>query len=632
MPNESPRRLRLGRSSSRTYSRSRHGDFLTGLFPDDGARVACVACAWKGGSIALPFDQGRRDKPATTKRRYEAKRKAEENQLSFEALEADPNLGEDEWQLLLVLLLQKRLVFHNSLHDLLMMSAGTRHWAGVDLGDQLEWDSMLAHRILRPNSSAGLDNAARELGIGQKEGLDAVQDWLRKAKKPKGRYDLVPWSIIEKYVKVDAETTFTLFEQQKLHFKEEEDPARMFGECIREFQLAVTLMRIENRGIGYDAKRSIEAAEEMERKVKDITAELPFKLTSQGARKYFIEQGLQPERMTPAGAPSIDAEQIREWAKEGVPFAAEYRDASKAKRAASMWYRGYAEKLGDDGRLRCRYRQVKSSRAGTGDNDDSGARSGRLSVERVNLQAMPKGDKIEEGMVPVRDLLLAKKGHRLVSLDMSQAELRAAAKYSGCEKMLQMLEEGVDFHGKTTEDVMEVGKDHPEWKLKRDIGKKLTFGSIFGIGGERFQALLAKETGILMPLEECDELVRNWRNTYPEIMRAYRRAERVFRERGYVRILPGTEYESRSYLADGDWPHTGWNRMVQGSLAAWLRLWLVEVDRDLPGSLVLTVHDSIVLELPSRKAKSIAQKVADKAAERATGLFGVKMAVDIDMY
>ena len=607
----------------------------SGLFPDDGARVACVACAWKGGSIALPFDQGMRDKPPTTKRRYEERRKAEENQLAFDALEEDPNLDEDAWQQLLWLLAKKPLVFHHSAFDLIMMHAGTRHWGGIDLGDNVHWDSMIAHRVWRPNSSAGLDNAARELGIGQKQGLDAVRDWLRQAKKPKGRYDLVPWSIIEQYVKVDAETTFALYEQQLLHFKEEpeEDLERLLRECRREFDLAVVLMRMEQRGLGYDVKRSLEAAEEMERKVEDIVAQLPFKLTPAGARKYFLDQGLFPDRTTPTGAPSIDAEQIREWAAEDPPveWAAEYRDATKAKRAASMWYRGYVEKIGEDGRLRCRYRQVKLRDAGSSDND-SGARSGRLSVERVNLQAMPKGDKIEEGMVGVRDLLLAKKGCALVSLDMSQAELRAAARYSMCETMQRMLTEGVDFHGKTTEDVMHVERDHPEWKLKRDIGKKLTFGAIFGIGGESFQALLAKETGLHLDLDECNELVQNWRRTYPEIMKAYRRAERVFRERGYVRILPGTEYESRSYLADGDWPHTGWNRMVQGSLAAWLRLWLVEIEHEHPGVIVLTVHDSVVLELPKRNAKKTAQTIADAAAARASELFDTPMAVDLEMY
>lgn len=595
----------------------------SGLYPDDGARVACVACAWKGGSVALPFDQGRLDKLVDKKQLT--------GHTELGGLEEDPNLDEEAWRTLLELLRTKRLVFHNAAFDLIMLDAGTRRWKGVDLGDALHWDTMLAHRVWRPNSSAGLDNAARELGVGAKVGLDAVKEWLKKAKMPKGRYDLVPWTVIEEYVKTDAEVTLALYEQQRLHIAEEEEKElnRLLHECRREFDVSVVLMRMEKRGLGYNVKRSLAAAEELEQVAEKIAARMPFKVTPAAAKTYFAAHGGHFERTTNSGAPSLDAEQIREWAKEDIEWAAEYRDVTKARRAASMWYRGYATKLGEDGRLRCRYRQAKFSEKA---NDSIGTRSGRLSVERVNLQAMPKGDKIEKGIVGVRDLLLAREGHTLVSLDMSQAELRAAAKYSGCEKMLSMLTEGVDFHGKTTEDVMKIGRDHPEWKLKRDIGKKLTFGSIFGIGGEGFQKLLSRETGVQMTIEACDKLVFEWRRTYPEIMSAYRRAERVFRERGYVRILPGTEYESRSWLAEQDWPRTGWNRMVQGSLAAWLRLWLVEVEREAPDALVLTVHDSVVLELPTESAEETAKVVAAKAAERASGLFGTEMPVDIEVY
>ena len=570
--------------------------------------------------MAFPFDQGPREK------------------LGIRALEVDepdpddPNRPRADWLRLLKVLAKKKLIMHNAAFDLIMMDAGTRYWRGIDLGDQLVWDTMLAHRVLRPTSSAGLDNAAQELEVGSKVGLEEVQAWLKEHKHPKYRYDLVPWEIIKTYVTIDAETTLRLYYAQFELLESgwvDVTPETLLKEIERERDLAVTLMRIEKRGLGYDARRSLKAAKEMEAKAAELEARIPFPVTPHGAKKWFLEQGLATSRTTPKGAPSIDAEQIRDWEKEGVEWAREYREASRAKRAASMWYRGYAEKMGPDGRLRCRYRQtlVIDNRG-----DAEGARSGRLSVERVNLQAMPKGDKIEDGMVGVRDLLKAEKGHRLVSLDMSQAELRCAAHYSGCVKMEQMLTEGIDFHGKTTEDVMHVYPDHPEWKLKRDIGKKLTFGSIFGIGGERFQALLSKETGLHISIEEAYALVQGWRRTYPEIMDAYRRAERIFRERGYVRILPGTEYESRSYLAERDWPHTGWNRMVQGSLAAWLKLWLVEVENEHPDTIVLTVHDSLVLELPRKGAKAVAQEVADKAAARATDLFGTTMSVEIDLY
>jgi DNA polymerase-1 len=284
-----------------------------------------------------------------------------------------------------------------------------------------------------------------------------------------------------------------------------------------------------------------------------------------------------------------------------------------------MWYQGYVDKLGEDGRLRASYRH------GT-------VTSGRLSVERVQLQAMPKADKIEEGVVGVRDLLRAKKGYGLWSLDMQQAELRVAAHYSGCARLLEMLAEGRDVHGETTQQVLGVQPDAPDYKLKRDIGKRLTFSSLFGIGGKHFHEILKKMADIDLPISECDILVKRWRDMYPEITHAYRKCDRHMQERGWVRILPGTEYETKSWLAPHEYPNTGWNRMVQGSLAAWLRMWLVAVDEEWPDTLVLTVHDSIALELPKKTGARIAKEVAEFSAERATALFGIPMPVEVDRY
>jgi hypothetical protein len=116
-----------------------------------------------------------------------------------------------------------------------------------------------------------------------------------------------------------------------------------------------------------------------------------------------------------------------------------------------------------------------------------------MSAERVQLQALPKADKyrdivtgkrlpIYEGIPDVRDLLVPKEGHGLWNLDLSQAELRVASIYARCEEMLRELGEGQDIHSNNTRTVLKVPEDAPDWKLKRDIAKRLTFGGIFQIG------------------------------------------------------------------------------------------------------------------------------------------------------
>jgi len=579
----------------------------SGLFPDDHARVACVALAWDGGSAAFPFDQGVRDKFPT-------------EQLDLFAGDEDPNLGEEEWKELLVWLSQRSLVFHNAKFDLTMMRTGTRHWAGADLAKALYWDTMLGAKELDPLLSKSLDSAAQRAGLQGKDGTEKLEQWLLAhgyGGAMKRRYDLVPWSITKLYVTTDAEQTFALYQLQAERFRAKEAD---WERAWRELQLLRTLYAMEHRGVGYDAAGSIEAAEELERRIHELELELPFPATAPGAKKYFVGQkGLFTDRVTEKGNPSVDEEQVRRWAAEGVEWAAEYAEVSKYKRAVSMWYRGYPEKLGPDGRLRCSYKQFE-------------VRSGRMSVERVQLQAIPKADKMFEGVPHVRSLLQPRKGFGLWNLDLSQAELRVATKYADCKAMAAMLADGADIHGETCKSVLLVDEDDPRWKEKRDIAKRLTFGSIFQIGGETFQATLSKLADIHLSVEECDGMVRAWRRAYPEFGVAYRKADRLAERTGRVKVLPGTEYEMLSWFSEHDYSNTAWNRIVQGSLAEFFKLWMVEVERQAPGWMILTVHDSVVLECPLDEGDEIARLVADRGAAMASEVFKTDMKVDTDRW
>lgn len=580
----------------------------SGLHEDDGARVACVAVAWPGGSAAFPFDQGVRDKLPTF-------------QLDLLGGE-DPNLTEKDWKDLLAWCQERQLIYHNAKFDVAMMRVGTRHWGGVDLMGQTHWDTMLASAVLEPTNSAALDACCKRAGIGEKTGLTVVKQWLKAHKLSTKRYDLVPWEVIEPYVTTDAELTLDLFDHQVDRIEDPEDEEGHAPRFEREMELLSTLYYMEARGIKYDAAMSLEAAEQLEKRADEIEATMPFPCVPSEAKRWFFEkEELPPDRVSEkTGAPSLDEEQLRDWEAQGVKWAKEYNQVGTLRRAVSMWYRGYPDKIGLDGRLRCNFRQAK-------------VKSGRMSVERVQLQAMPKDDKAIEGIPTVRSLLRAEKGMGLWSLDLSQAELRVAAQYSGCGTMLDLLAKGADIHGVTCEQVMGISRDDPEWKFKRDIAKRLTFGSIFQIGGKKFQATLAKLANIHLPLEECASQVHRWRSLYPEFGVAYRKADKMASSKRYVPLLPKTEYEMKSWLGERDWPHTGWSRIVQGSLAYFFKLWMIEIEKEFPGRMILTIHDSVELELPLSEGDEIAAAVAAQGQRMATELFmkpetGVIMPVD----
>lgn len=545
------------------------------------------------------------------------------------------NLPYDEWQALCKWLVypKRRYIFHNAMFDLMMMRCGTTMgWEGVDLEPWFKWDTMVVQRELDPLHQVGLkDTAARLWGPHERDDEKAIKKLramiAKKYKIPLKRvgYHLLPWTELGKYAEKDADQTMRLF----LNQLERLDNGDAEWPTVRHrLEVTRTLHLIQSRGIPWDKDLAEDACKVLRKERKRLEAELPFKPANVNAAKvWFFEKpptglGLIPHKMTPGGVkgrpqPTLDDEVLRRLVANGVKGAAEWDLYSEIDRALSMWYEGYSDKVGHDGRLRCVFRQTKVV-------------SGRMSVERIQLHAIPKDHQAVRADVPsVRDLIVPRDGYVLWNLDLSQAELRVAAKYSGCNTMLDMLLQGADLHGITAEKVLHADRSDPTWKEKRDIAKRLTFGSIFQIGGPKFQSTLAENAGIYLPLGECQQIVSDWRRMYPEFSAAYNRYDRFAQQKGWVRLLPGTDYSVKSYFDMRQKWHTGWSRVVQGSLAEFLQIWLVETERQWPGVVVLTVHDSLVLELPEAGGKALARAIADYGEERATWLFGVKMKVDV---
>jgi DNA polymerase-1 len=617
----------------------------SGLHPDDRlpeggrCRVAVVTLAWcdEDGTHtrAYPFDQGTRDKIAQA-------------QQDLFALE-DPNLGEEDWIRLLDWLSRQLLVFHNAKFDLMFLAAGTRHWPGRDLSGSFHFDTMVGAHTIEPTDPVSLDACERRwFSTTTKKDLDLqLQKDIKALKGSRrtggaGNHDLVPWSSIEDYAANDARLTIEGYWYLQGCLDEGVgDPQ----EVAEDQALTMALYAIESRGIRYDAADSRDLAEILAARAARLAEKLPFPANPEGAKRYYFrELNYKPFHETDGGKPQFALEDQALAAEQGWPFAKEYAEIRKLETAVSMWYNGYAEATGEDGRLRTNYRQTR-------------VKSGRMSVERVQLQAIPKDDKALDGIPTVRSLFVPADGYELWNLDLSQAELRLATYYAKCERMAEMLARGADLHGITTREIFDVhpGRDagdgeHPyktchcddceEFGVKRDIAKRLTFGGIFQIGAKTFQATLAKLAGIYLPIGECEEIVKRWRTMYPEFGYAYRASERMVRDREWVPLIEDEKGRGRyrSYFnlhrPPVDFPNTGWNRRVQGSLAKFNQLWLVAAEEWTQGDcgatrVVLNVHDSLVLEIKSGSAEEKAQWVADQTARMATELFGTEMTIDV---
>lgn len=388
--------------------------------------------------------------------------------------------------------------------------------------------------------------------------------------------------------------------------------SRMTQLDLMHRRMAVTkvLYKMEFRGLPYDEPLSRETALKGEERARTFAKKLPFEPTINAAKEWFFtEKGLNhpPYSVTDTGAPQLTEEIVQRMVADDVPHAKTWAEYRKITNAVAMWYTGYADKVGPDGRLRTCFRQ-------------NGTRSTRFSVERVNLQAIPQDYRLEgyeslAGLPTPREIIASgvPGGWGIWELDLAQAELRVAALYAKCQTMLDMIERGVDLHDYTTRELFNVDKDDPKWGMWRQVGKRANFSLLFDAGPYTFKKMIAKETGIILSDPESSRIVKTWKHKlYPEFGDAIQRTSNKVTSRarkhghGWVEFQNG---ERRYFMPDED-THKAFNQRVQGNLAQFGIDWMLRtedflsqqpalIDTEIGGAgLVLTIHDSQVLLLP----------------------------------
>lgn len=566
----------------------------SGLFVDSGARVSVVSLAWgeEGEENRVyPFDHGVLDKGI--------------NGFQANLLEEDINLSESDWIELCDWLQRQWLVFHNAKFDLHIMAAGHRVYGrGVDLSNRVRWDTQVVNPIFFPNEPTGLKpTSARLWGDQERDTERALKRWLDNPKhKVDGqpRYDLAPWELVSPYAAEDAIKTIRLYYHQQRMMEAGEVLCR-YSLIEQEIDLAICLFRMEQRGVGFDVEACDQAAQLLRKASTDIRVDLRRKwrrdVTPAGAAHYFFTQlGETPVNTSEkTGKASADQESIKELVLRGVPTAKEYQTYAMYQSALSKWYEAWPKLVGADGRLRPSFHQTKiAGQQGQG----PGTINGRLSVERVQLQAIPHDFRhtLPDEVPHIRSLFRAAEGHELWEVDISQAEVRVATWAAKCLPMWQVLCAGDDVHGQTATKVFGVTEEDAEWSKYRTLAKRLTFGTLYGFGPATFQRTIREQVGIVASLQQCREWLDEYRGAFPEFRKLYYTAADDAKRRGFV-ILGGgrkryfSDFE-RQFKSD-----KAFNAIIQGSVAEAMKRIKVEVEVTYPGILLNEIHDSLMLEV-----------------------------------
>jgi DNA polymerase-1 len=250
--------------------------------------------------------------------------------------------------------------------------------------------------------------------------------------------------------------------------------------------------------------------------------------------------------------------------------------------------------------------------------------TGRLASNDPNLQNIPIRTK--EGR-EIRTAFIAEPGHKLISADYSQIELRVLAHVADIPQLRRAFAEGLDIHATTASEMFGVPiRDMPAEVRRR--AKAINFGIIYGISSFG----LAAQLGI--PKQEAGDYIATYFKRFPGIRDYMEATKRRAHEQGFVETIFGRrihypEINTKNPSVRGNLERAAINAPIQGSAADIIRRAMIRMSAALRGArldsvrMLLQVHDELVFEAriaDVEKALSTIAHVMENAAEPAVRL------------
>lgn len=166
--------------------------------------------------------------------------------------------------------------------------------------------------------------------------------------------------------------------------------------------------------------------------------------------------------------------------------------------------------------------------------------TGRLAEQIITL--IPKHDPLakDEGRMnratAIRDCFYALPGHRLVSVDLSQIELRVAADVSGDEELTKAFRSGVDLHSKVAHELLGAPKRKEDQDESRHRLPIKTFHFSICNGTTEFGILdqLHEQGQLHWKIDEVQKLLQEWFVLHKGMARYWDHQKAFARQHGYI--------------------------------------------------------------------------------------------------
>ncbi len=202
----------------------------------------------------------------------------------------------------------------------------------------------------------------------------------------------------------------------------------------------------------------------------------------------------------------------------------------------------------------------------------------------------------------------------LYDLDIAAAEMRVLSAYSDDQALIEAFNKGKDFHSLTAAGISDYtyeqilarkeDKTSKEYQL-RQLGKKINFGTVYSMGPKLLKEQLWAENRIEISEKEAQKYLDKFFKTYPGVAEYIKQTKEfaarykyVYTYTGRVRRFPliGNDryQQSRAF-------RQAVNARIQTTSADIVNTNLIDICdaiKPLGGRVILTVHDSILFQLP----------------------------------
>ncbi|MCD3245104.1 DNA polymerase I [Clostridium botulinum C] len=373
-----------------------------------------------------------------------------------------------------------------------------------------------------------------------------------------------------------------------------------------ELPLTKVLASMECEGFKVDKDRLTEIGEKFKAEIKMLEKEIHklagedfnIKSPKQLGKILFEKLDLPVIKKTKTGY-STNAE-VLEKLKDSHPIISKIIDYRQITKLDSTYVEGLKHVIDEDGKIHSSFNQTVTT-------------TGRLSSTEPNLQNIPI--KHEMGR-EIRKVFVANNEESVIfSADYSQIELRVLAHIANDEKLIDAFKHHKDIHTITASEVFRVPVQEVT-PLMRSNAKAVNFGIVYGIGAFS----LSKDINVSR--KEAKEYIDTYFSRYPNVKKYIDDIINKSEQDGFVttimnrkRYIP--EIQSRNKIVRSFGERLAMNTPIQGSAADIIKLAMVHVyeeliKRNLKSTLILQVHDELILNVYKDELEEVKQMVVEK--------------------